>query len=92
MIKQIKNIPKSDRPREKMEAKGVQSLSNEELLMVILGRGMKGRDVSVLAKKILETKLLFRNRIELKQKGKSFFLGMILFFSTLNRTIPFLII
>lgn len=53
MAKPIKNIPKFDRPREKLKAKGAKALSNEELLMVILGRGMKGRDVSVLAKDIL---------------------------------------
>jgi len=53
-LKSIKNIPEFDRPREKMVSKGVKSLSNEELLMVILGRGMKGRDVRVLAKEILK--------------------------------------
>ena len=53
-MKSIKNIPEFDRPREKMVSKGVKSLSNEELLMVILGRGMKGRDVRVLAKEILK--------------------------------------
>ena len=54
MAKPIRNIPKFDRPREKLKAKGVKALSNEELLMVILGRGMKGRDVRVLAKDILK--------------------------------------
>lgn len=54
MAKPIKNIPEFDRPREKLKAKGVKALSNEELLMVILGRGMKGRDVRVLAKDILK--------------------------------------
>ena len=54
MPKALKNIPEFDRPREKMVTKGVQSLNNEELLMVILGRGMKGRDVRILAKEILK--------------------------------------
>ena len=54
MTKTIKNIPEFDRPREKIVKKGIQSLNNEELLMVILGRGMKGRDVRMLAKEILK--------------------------------------
>ncbi len=54
MTKLIKNIPEYDRPREKLKIKGVKALNNVELLMVILGRGMKGRDVSVLAKDILK--------------------------------------
>ncbi len=54
MTKPIKETPKVDRPREKLKAKGVKALSNEELLMVILGKGMKGRDVRVLAKDILK--------------------------------------
>lgn len=54
MTKKLKEIPEFDRPREKMEIKGVHALSNEELLMVILGRGMTGIDVRSLAKTILK--------------------------------------
>jgi len=54
LTKTLKNIPEHDRPREKMVKKGIQSLNNEELLMVILGRGMKGRDVRMLAREILK--------------------------------------
>lgn len=54
MAKKLKEIPEFDRPREKLERKGVRALSNEELLMVILGRGMPGIDVRSLAKTILK--------------------------------------
>lgn len=54
MAKRFKEIPEFDRPREKLERKGVHALSNEELLMVILGRGMLGIDVRTLAKIILK--------------------------------------
>jgi DNA repair protein RadC len=54
LAKKLKEIPEFDRPREKLERKGVHALSNEELLMVILGRGMPGIDVRMLAKIILK--------------------------------------
>lgn len=54
MAKKLKEIPEFDRPREKLVRKGIHSLSNEELLMVILGRGMPGIDVRTLAKTILK--------------------------------------
>jgi len=54
LAKKLKEIPEFDRPREKLVRKGIHSLSNEELLMVILGRGMPGIDVRTLAKTILK--------------------------------------
>lgn len=53
-MKKLINIPTHDRPREKLVQKGVTSLSSHELLMVILGRGMKGRDVAAQALDILK--------------------------------------
>ena len=53
-MKNIKNIPEFDRPREKMGKKGASSLSNLELLAVLLGSGIKGKDVFEVAKDILE--------------------------------------
>ncbi len=54
MVKKLKEKPEFERPREKLVRKGVLALSNEELLMVILGRGMPGIDVRTLAKIILK--------------------------------------
>ncbi len=53
-MKKIKSIPKFDRPREKMEQKGVRALSNLELLAVLLGSGIKDKDVFEVAKDILK--------------------------------------
>lgn len=48
----IKDIPKVDRPREKIEKYGPGKLSNSELLAIILGAGVKGTNVLELARKI----------------------------------------
>lgn len=53
-MKRIKNIPEFDRPREKMGEKGASALSNLELLAVLLGSGIKGKDVFEVAKDILK--------------------------------------
>lgn len=52
-MKRIKTIPQFDRPREKMEQKGAKALSNLELLAVLLGSGIKGKDVFEVSKDIL---------------------------------------
>jgi DNA repair protein RadC len=41
-----------DRPREKMMAKGVRALSNNELAQVLIGSGGKGNDVVKIAAKL----------------------------------------
>ena len=53
-MKKLKFIPKFDRPREKMEKKGPSALSNLELLAVLLGSGIKGKDVFEVAAEILK--------------------------------------
>jgi DNA repair protein RadC len=47
-------MPKSDRPREKLIKYGSGKLSNTELLAIILGSGVKGLNVIELANKILK--------------------------------------
>ncbi len=53
-MKTIKELAEHDRPREKVRAKGVASLNDEELVQVILGRGVQGSDVRVISKEIAE--------------------------------------
>ncbi|WP_028842038.1 RadC family protein [Thermodesulfovibrio yellowstonii] len=53
-MKKIKSIPNFDRPREKMEKKGAKALSDLELLAVLLGSGIKGKDVFEVARDILK--------------------------------------
>lgn len=50
----IKDLPKIDRPREKLEKYGPERLSNSELLAILLGTGTKGINVVELSNKILK--------------------------------------
>jgi len=50
MVKEMKN---SERPRERLATYGVSSLSNEELLALLLRSGIKNTSVIELAKKVL---------------------------------------
>jgi DNA repair protein RadC len=50
----IKEIPPWDRPREKLLRHGPSYLSDEELVALMLGSGVKGYDVSVLSRSVLE--------------------------------------
>jgi len=52
-MKSMKNILKFDRPREKMDKNGTQALSNIELLAILLGSGIKCKDVFKVARDIL---------------------------------------
>lgn len=49
----IKDIPAKERPRERLITYGADSLSNEELLSILLKNGTKERSVKVLANEIL---------------------------------------
>ncbi len=51
-MKTIKQLPEHDRPREKLREKGAAALTNDELVQVILGRGVKGHDVRAMSHKI----------------------------------------
>jgi len=53
-LKRIKDIPDFDRPREKLAAKGPEALSDTELLVVLLGSGVRGRNVFQVARSILK--------------------------------------
>jgi DNA repair protein RadC len=49
----VKEMKESERPRERLISYGVASLSNEELLALLLRSGIKGLSVIELAKKVL---------------------------------------
>jgi len=51
-VKRIHDLPPADRPREKLQQKGVAALSDFELLEVLIGSGTKDADVGQIAKKI----------------------------------------
>ena len=50
----IKDLPKVELPREKLEKYGVNKLADYELLAILLGSGIAGLNVLQLAKKILK--------------------------------------
>jgi len=50
----IKDLPKIERPREKLEKYGPEKLSSSELLAILLGTGSKGVNVVELSNKILK--------------------------------------
>lgn len=52
-MKTIKDLPRNERPREKLLEKGAGFLSDRELLAVILGKGTQKDDVLSLSKKIV---------------------------------------
>jgi DNA repair protein RadC len=52
--KTIKDLPKVERPREKLIQYGPEKLSNSELLAILLRSGKKGENVIELANKILK--------------------------------------
>ena len=49
----LKHLYKDDKPREKLLKKGVQALKNDELMAVLLGSGVQGKDVRILSKEIV---------------------------------------
>lgn len=52
-MKKIQELYHQDKPREKLIQRGVTALKNEELLTILLGSGIQGKDVRKLAKEII---------------------------------------
>ena len=49
----IRDLPRGDRPRERMMMHGAQTLSDAELLAVVLGSGLPGTNAIQLARQLL---------------------------------------
>ncbi len=69
----IKDLPKAERPREKLISKGPQNLKDEELLALLLRTGSERKNVLELAKQILRKyskkrflKLTYQDLIKIK--------------------------
>lgn len=79
MVVKIKELPKLERPYEKLEHYGVESLSNEELLAILLKSGYKDISSKELASMILSNlenlsglkELTYEKLLEMKGVGKS---------------------
>ena len=50
----VKDLPLDDRPREKLLLRGCQSLSDAELLAILLRTGTKGKSVVQVAYDLVE--------------------------------------
>lgn len=61
MNSNFKNLPVSERPREKAIQNGINSLSNVELLAIILKCGVKGQSVIELSNQIMRKYFNFNN-------------------------------
>ena len=75
-LMKVKEMPKHDRPREKLERYGVVRLSEQELLALLLGSGIKGVNVVQLANKIQKlvekegSNITLEKLVEIKGLGK----------------------
>jgi DNA repair protein RadC len=49
----LRDLPRAERPRERFELYGPEALSTYELLAIILGNGIKGESVLLVAQKVL---------------------------------------
>jgi DNA repair protein RadC len=50
----VRDLPLSERPRERLQRLGAENLSAQELLAVVLGRGIKNESVLVTAQRLLD--------------------------------------
>ncbi len=51
-MKAFKELDRHEKPREKLLEKGVKSLKNEELLAIVLGSGIPGKDIRKLSREV----------------------------------------
>jgi DNA repair protein RadC len=49
----IHDLPREERPRERIQKHGAEALSSQELIDLLLGRGIKGESVMVTAQRLL---------------------------------------
>jgi DNA repair protein RadC len=66
-MKKISDIPESDRPREKLQQKGAEALSDLELMAILLGRGTERHDAMYIAKRVLKTLDAASSKPDLKE-------------------------
>jgi DNA repair protein RadC len=66
----IRDLPRGDRPRERMMMHGAQTLSDAELLAVVLGSGLPGTNAIQLARQLLVDGINSMRGRELAQLAK----------------------
>lgn len=66
-MKKLRDIPASDRPREKLQQKGAEALSDRELMAILLGSGTKAHDVMTVAGKVLKALDSNKDAVQVEQ-------------------------
>ncbi len=51
----VRDMPASERPRERLQEVGADNLSSPELLALVIGRGVAGRSVMTIAQELMST-------------------------------------
>src|SRR4030065_1772829 len=49
----VRDLPKSERPRERLQKIGPENLSSQELLALVIGRGIPKKSVMTIAQELL---------------------------------------
>ena len=62
-MKNIKELPAHDRPREKLKERGASSLTDEELVAAILGRGVEGQDLRTISRSVAKLIRQYRENL-----------------------------
>ena len=75
-MSKIKDLPIYERPREKAKMYGIEALSNEELLAIIIGSGYKGASALDIAKSLLDRAQGLRNLFHLPYQFISEYKGL----------------
>ena len=70
MNESIADLPLDDRPRERLLTHGAETLSDAELVAILLGSGMRGKNAIQLARELLEDGLSSLRRREPLQIAK----------------------
>jgi DNA repair protein RadC len=50
----IHDLPTSERPRERLQRLGAKNLSSQELLVIVMGKGIRGESVMTTAQRLLD--------------------------------------
>ncbi len=72
----IKSWPEDDRPREKLLKRGARTLSNSELLAILLRTGVQGNSAIDLARQIIDKFGTFRNMSHMDMREWKEFKGL----------------
>ena len=72
----IKSWPEDDRPREKLLKRGARTLSNSELLTILLRTGVQGNSAIDLARQIIDKFGTFRNMSHMDMREWKEFKGL----------------